>query len=146
MLCADENFFPWIDICAIQINKYYIIIIIIIIIIKIPVWEQQNIPSLGQGSGGREEKKPEQTGQISASKSIPAVVWSQLASLANFFFFFPQCGAWSQAETSQKVILFIPHGMFHREKRKFVFYFFIRVLFLQSHLSFQFKVFAAVFR
>ena len=23
MLCADENFFPWIDICAIQINKYY---------------------------------------------------------------------------------------------------------------------------
>ena len=35
MLCADENFFPWIDICAIQINKYYIIIIIIIIIIKI---------------------------------------------------------------------------------------------------------------
>ena len=21
MLCADENFFPWIDICAIQINK-----------------------------------------------------------------------------------------------------------------------------
>ena len=29
--------------------------------------------------------------------------------------------------------------MFHREKRKFVFYFFIRVLFLQSHLSFQFN-------
>ena len=24
MLCADENFFPWIDICAIRINKYYI--------------------------------------------------------------------------------------------------------------------------
>ena len=23
MLCADENFSPWIDICAIQINKYY---------------------------------------------------------------------------------------------------------------------------
>ena len=35
MLCADENFFPWIDICAIQINKYYIIIIVIIIIIII---------------------------------------------------------------------------------------------------------------
>ena len=28
MLCADENFFPWIDICAIQINKIIIIIII----------------------------------------------------------------------------------------------------------------------
>ena len=25
MLCADENFFPWIDICAIQINKIIII-------------------------------------------------------------------------------------------------------------------------
>ena len=23
MLCADENFFPWMDICTIQINKYY---------------------------------------------------------------------------------------------------------------------------
>ena len=35
MLCADENLFPWIDICAIQINKYYIIIIIVVIIIII---------------------------------------------------------------------------------------------------------------
>ena len=34
-----------------------------------------------------------------------------------FFPFFPQCRAWSQAKTSQKVILFFPHG-------KFVFYFF----------------------
>ena len=29
MLCADENFFPWIDICAIQINKYYYYYIIV---------------------------------------------------------------------------------------------------------------------
>ena len=41
MLCADENFFPWIDICAIQINK------IIIIIIKSPPW-----PGLGGVGGG----------------------------------------------------------------------------------------------
>ena len=41
---------------------------------KFPVWEQRNIPSLEQGSGGREGKKPGQTGQISAGKSIPAVV------------------------------------------------------------------------
>ena len=34
-----------------------------------------------------------------------------------FFPFFPQCRAWSQAKTSQKVILFFPH-------EKFVFYFF----------------------
>ena len=43
MLCADENFFPWIDICAIQINKYYyyyyyyyyyIIIIIIVDLVR----------------------------------------------------------------------------------------------------------------
>ena len=27
MLCADENLFPWIDICALQINKYFYIII-----------------------------------------------------------------------------------------------------------------------
>ena len=38
MLCADENLFPWIDICAIQINKYYIIIIIVIIIIIIIIF------------------------------------------------------------------------------------------------------------
>ena len=35
-LCADENFFPWIDICAIQINKYYNIILYysIVVVIK----------------------------------------------------------------------------------------------------------------
>ena len=34
MLCADENFFPWIDICAIQINKYYYYYYIIIAFIS----------------------------------------------------------------------------------------------------------------
>ena len=33
MQCADESFFSCIEICAIQLNKYYCIIIIIIIII-----------------------------------------------------------------------------------------------------------------
>ena len=41
---------------------------------KFPILEQRNIPSLGQGSGGSEGKKPGQTGQISASEAIPAVV------------------------------------------------------------------------
>ena len=30
MLCADENFFPWIDICKIKINKYYYQILVVV--------------------------------------------------------------------------------------------------------------------
>ena len=28
MQCADENFFPWIDICAIQINKLLLLLLL----------------------------------------------------------------------------------------------------------------------
>ena len=38
MLCADENFFPWIDICKIKINKYdYQILVVVMGVIVVVV-------------------------------------------------------------------------------------------------------------
>ena len=79
-----------------------------------------SVPSLGPGSAvGEKGKKRGQIGEISASEASPAMAWggrkgslkasatlsplqttSRLASLADFFSFFPQCGAWSKATLS----------------------------------------------
>ena len=71
--------------------------------------------SLGPGSAGwRGNRKnigeqSELTGDLGRGKGggaatlCPPQITSRIASLADFFSFFPQCGAWSQARSIQSI-------------------------------------------